>query len=65
LEDGIDIPSWTLTTPISIFFTMSFDSLEQLEAAVNYMTRLSGRGAELHEKLWSQLKDYRFTCWED
>lgn len=44
---------------------MSFDSLEQLEAAVNYMTRLSGRGAELHEKLWSQLKDYRFTCWED
>ena len=50
---------------LDFFFTMSFDSREQLEAAVNYMTRRSGRGAELHEKLWSELKDYRFTCWED
>ena len=50
---------------LHFFFTISFDTQEQLEASVEYMTGQRGTGAHLHEKLWSQLSDYRFTCWED
>jgi len=50
---------------LDFFFTISFDTRQQLEASVDYMTGRSGAGAQLHEQLWSQLAQYRFTCWED
>ena len=50
---------------LDFFFTLSFDTLQQLEASVEYMAGRSGEGAQLHEQLWSQLARYRFTCWED
>ena len=50
---------------LDFFFTISFDSHQQLETSVDYMTGRSGAGAQLHEQLWSQLAQYRFTCWAD
>ncbi len=50
---------------LDFFFTISFDTHQQLEASVDYMTGRSGAGAQLHEQLWAQLAQYRFTCWEE
>ena len=50
---------------LDFFFTISFETRQQLDASVDYMTGRSGTGAQLHEQLWSQLAQYRFTCWED
>lgn len=47
---------------LQFFFTNSFDTQEQLEASVEYLTGQRGTGAPLHEKLWSQLPDYQRTC---
>ena len=50
---------------LDFFFTISFDTHQQLETSVDYMAGRSGAGAQLHEQLWSQLAQYRFTCWEE
>ena len=50
---------------LDFFFTISFDTRQQLETSVDYLTGRSGAGAQLHEQLWPQLAQYRFTCWED
>ena len=50
---------------LDLLFTLSFETREQLEASIKLMTERVGLGTGLHENLWSQLNDYRFTCWEE
>jgi hypothetical protein len=50
---------------LDMLFIMSFESQAQLEAAAAHMTAVEDLSTDQHGQRWSQLRNCRFTCWED
>ena len=50
---------------LDTLFIMSFESQAQLEAAAAHMTAVEYLSTDQHGQRWSQLRNCRFTCWED